>query len=132
MNQLILLDLDNALIYSDYSAKLKVNKLFKYMNFLYVYVRPYAREFIRKCQEIGEVMIFTMAEWDYADQVSKHLNIQPSRIFSNVECINQEGFNFKSLPSQYYGIYEQIIIVDDYPEIWKVQDRKSTRLNSSH
>jgi len=58
------------------------------MNFLYVDGRPYAREFIRQCQEMGEVMIFTMAEWEYADQVSEHLNIKPSRIFSNEDCIN--------------------------------------------
>ena len=81
MKRLIILDLDNTLIYSDFSDRLKVRKLFKYRDFLYVYERPYAKEFIQLCHQLGEVMIFTLAEWDYADQVSEHLNIRPTEYF---------------------------------------------------
>jgi len=127
MKRLIILDLDNTLIFSDFSDRLKVRKLFKYRDFLYVYERPYAKEFIQRCHELGEVMIFTMAEWEYADQISEHLNIRPSRIFSNEECINQDGSICKSLPDQYYEIYDQIIVVDDYPEIWEIRNHELCR-----
>ena len=124
MKRLILLDLDNTLIYSDISNKLKVNLLCKYLDFLYVYERPYAREFIQQCHEIGEVMVFTMAEWEYAVQVTEHLNIQPSRIYSNDDCLIREGMTRKSLPDHYYQTYDQIIIVDDCPEIWEIKNNK--------
>ena len=126
--RLIILDLDNTLIYSDYSARLKVNQLFKYMDFLYVYERPYAREFIQRCHEVGEVMIFTMAEWEYADQVSVHLDIRPARIFSRDDCFIQYGVIRKRVPDLFYEIYDQIIIIDDNPEIWEVQDHEKCRV----
>jgi len=37
MKRVIILDLDNTLIYSTYDGGLKVNKLFKYMDFFEVY-----------------------------------------------------------------------------------------------
>ena len=128
MARLVILDLDNTLIYSDYSARLKVNQLFKYKDFLYVYERPYAREFIQHCHEVGEVMIFTMAEWEYADQVSVHLNIRPARIFSFDDCFIQDGVIRKRVPDLFYEIYDQIIIIDDNPEIWEVQDHEKSRV----
>ena len=124
MKRLILLDLDNTLIYSDFSNKLKAKLLCKYLDFLYVYERPFVREFIQQCHEIGEVMVFTMAEWDYAAQITEHLNIQPSRIYSNDDCPIKEGVAKKSLPDHYYETYDQIIIVDDYPEMWEVKNNK--------
>lgn len=121
MKRLVLLDLDNTLIYSDYSAKLKVNKLFKYMDFLYVYERPYAKDLIQRCHEIGEVMIFTMSEWEYAIQISEHLDIRPTRIFYCDHCVIKEGAITKVLPDQFYQLYDEIIIIDDSPKIWDVR-----------
>ena len=128
MKRLIVLDLDNTLIYCTYTSVLKANKLFKYMDLLYVYERPFAREFIERCHKLGDVMIFTMSELDYAQQISEHLNIQPLEIFSNVDCLFREGVSRKRLPDEYYNKYDEIIIVDDYPECWEIQDKEMCRI----
>jgi len=125
MKRVIILDLDNTLIYSTYDGGLKVNKLFKYMDFLYIYERPYAREFIHRCHEVGAVVVFTISELDYATQVSEHLNIQPIGIFANEHCLIRENVIRKSVPDHFFEVYDEIVIVDDYPEIWdiKIHDR---------
>ena len=53
MKKLIILDLDNTLIYASF-YKLPANILFKYSDYLTIYERPHAKEFIKKClEEIG-------------------------------------------------------------------------------
>lgn len=125
MKRVIILDLDNTLIYSTYDGGLKVNRLFKYMDFLYIYERPYARKFIQRCHEVGDVVIFTISEMDYATQVSEHLNIQPIGIYANEHCLIRENVIRKSVPDHFFDVYDEIVIVDDYPEIWdvKIHDR---------
>ena len=73
-------------------------------------------------------MIFTMSELEYAQQISEHLNIQPMEIFSNVDCLFREGISRKRLPDDYYNLYDQILIVDDYPEWWEIQDKAMCRV----
>lgn len=126
--RLIILDLDNTLIYCTYTSGLKVIKLFEHLEFLTVYERPYARKFIERCHKLGDVMIFTMSELDYARKVSEHLNIRPMEIFSNVDCIFLEGISRKRLPDACYNKYDQIVIVDDYPGCWEIQDKAMCRV----
>ena len=109
MKRLIVLDLDNTLIYCTYSSGHKVKMLFEYKDSLSVYERPYATEFVQRCHELGDVMIFTMSELEYAQQISEHLNIQPLEIFSNVDCLFREGISRKRLPDEYYNKYDEII-----------------------
>ena len=98
------------------------------MDLLYVYERPFAREFIERCHKLGDVMIFTMSELDYAQQISEHLNIRPLEIFSNVDCLFREGISRKRLPDACYNRYDQIVIVDDYPEWWEIQEKSMCRV----
>lgn len=48
MKRLIVLDLDNTLIYCTYSSGHKVKMLFEYKDSLSVYERPYATEFVQR------------------------------------------------------------------------------------
>ena len=98
------------------------------MDFLTVYERPYARELISYCHELGEVMIFTLSEWEYADQVALHLDIRPTRIFCGDDCMIRDGLKRKRVPDHFYETYDQLIVIDDYPEIWEVQDYERCRL----
>ena len=68
-------------------------------------------------------MIFTMSELEYARLVSDHLNIRPLEIFSNVDRLFREGIFRKRICDNYYNLYDEIVIIDDYPECWEMQDK---------
>lgn len=52
MKQLIILNLENTLIYGTYKIGLSAKRLLRYSNSILFYERPYAREFIQKCNDL--------------------------------------------------------------------------------
>ena len=117
MKKLIILDLDNTLIYASYS-KLPVNILFKYSGYIPVYERPHAKEFVHKCRSIADVVVVTTAVRDYAKKVCEHLQIKPIELFSREDCLILNYKYVKSVPDYYFDLYDDIIIFDDSPELW--------------
>lgn len=127
LKPLFLLDLDHTLIYGSYAPSESAPLLFSYSQFLKVYERPYARQFIQHLQELGDIIIFTTAKEDYALQICEYLEIQPLEILSRAHC-KQIGDSYrKELRLSWMQQYERLIIVDDSPNVWKTPNHESIR-----
>lgn len=125
MKTLSLLDLDHTLIYGSYAPSESAPLLFSYSQFLKVYERPYARQFIRNLQELGDIIVFTTAKEDYAKRICELLDIQPLEILSRTHC-KQIGDSYrKVLRPSWLQQYERLIIVDDSPNVWKTSNHEA-------
>ncbi len=119
MKTLILLDLDHTLIYGSFAPSESAPILFEYSQFLKVYERPQARNFIQKLQNTGEIIVFTTAKEDYALKICELLNIRPIQLLCRKDCKKMgDGFQ-KVLKKHWLDSYQKILIVDDSPNIWK-------------
>lgn len=128
MKKLIILDLDNTLIFGTVNRHLRVKVLFHFSKILVIYERPYASEFVAKCQKIGDVVVFTTAVREYAEQVCEHLGISPIELFSREDCIAEYDRYVKSVPDYYYDVYDDITIIDDLPGIWDTKSHMKCRI----
>lgn len=119
MKTLILLDLDHTLIYGSFAPNESAPLLFEYSQFLKVYERPQARNFIQKLQNTGEIIVFTTAKEDYALKICELLNIRPIQLLSRKDCKKKgDGFE-KVLKKNWLDTYQKILIIDDSPSVWK-------------
>ncbi len=119
---LTVLDLDNTLIYGTSGQASAVKVLFRYSKTLVIYERPYAREFVGKCREAGDVIVCTTAVRDYAEKICEQLDIRPLEILAREDCPVENWYYCKSVPDYYFNKYGEITIYDDHPEMW---DQKS-------
>lgn len=117
--KLILLDLDHTLIYGSYAATETADKLFKFNTYLSVYERPLARDLVLLCQQKGEIIIYTTALKTYAKKISKSLKIDPLEILSRKDCIKINEHYSKSIKAEWMDTYDEIIVIDDSPNVWK-------------
>lgn len=117
---LFLLDLDHTLIYGSYAPSETSSLLFAYSQFLKVYERPYAREFVKEIQSHGEIIVFTTAKEDYASMVSKCLDIQPVQLLSRASCSKKGDSCKKRIRKSWLKKYGRIVIIDDSPQVWEV------------
>jgi len=117
--KLILLDLDHTLIYGSYAETETANKLFKFNAYLSVYERPLARELVLLCQEKGDIVIYTTALKTYAKKISKSLEINPIQILSRKDCSKKNDSFKKNLNPEWIVNYDEIIVIDDSPNVWK-------------
>jgi hypothetical protein len=117
--KLILLDLDHTLIYGSYAETETANKLFKFNNYLSVYERPLARKLVLLCQEKGDIIIYTTALKSYAKKISKSLQINPITILSRKDCTKKNDSFKKKLNPEWIINYDEIIVIDDSPNVWK-------------
>ena len=118
MKILFLLDLDHTLIYGSYAQNESAALLFSYSQYLKVYERPYARQFISQLQELGEIIVFTTAKQDYAQKICELLDIQPLELLSRARC-KKEGDGYrKLLRKKWVRSYDRVVIVDDSPQVW--------------
>jgi len=117
--KLILLDLDHTLIYGSYAETETANKLFKFNSYLSVYERPLARDLVKICQEKGDIIIFTTALKTYAKKISKSLQINPIEILSRKDCSKKNDRFKKNLNLEWIDAYDEIIVIDDSPNVWK-------------
>ena len=128
MKKLIILDLDNTLIFGTVNKKLNAEVLFHFSKILVIYKRPYAKEFVTKCQERGDVIVFTTAVREYAEQVCEHLEINPIELFTREDCLIIEDRYYKYVPDYFFDVYDDITIIDDYPGIWDTQSQVKCRM----
>jgi TFIIF-interacting CTD phosphatase-like protein len=128
MKKLTILDLDNTLIYGSTRHNLSANVLFKYSQYLTIYERPFAKQLVQRCHEIGDVVVFTTAELEYAGKICEKLNIKPLVLFARENCLIDQGTYVKSVPYNYYRIYDSITIIDDSPKIWDWKAHKNCRI----
>ena len=119
MKTLFLLDLDHTLIYGSYAPSESAALLFSYSQYLKVYERPHARQFISHLQELGEIIVFTTAKEDYAQRICELLDIQPLEILSRAQC-KKVGDGYRKLLRKKWALrYDRIFIVDDSPQVWE-------------
>ena len=119
MKTLFLLDLDHTLIYGSYAPSESATLLFSYSQYLKVYERPYARQFISQLQDLGEIIVFTTAKEDYAQRICELQDIQPLEILSRAQC-KKVGDGYRKLLRKKWTLsYDKIIIVDDSPQVWE-------------
>jgi TFIIF-interacting CTD phosphatase-like protein len=122
LKTLLLLDLDHTLIYGSYAPSESAALLFQYSQYLKIYERPFARNFIKQLQEIGDLIVFTTAKEDYALEISDRLNIQPIKVLSRSAC-KKKGDSFRKVIHKNWVLtYENILIIDDSPQVWETGD----------
>ena len=117
----LVLDLDETLVHSsvevpsEYDLKLNV-KLEENQVDIYVCLRPWVSEFLKKVAEKYEVVIFTASVKEYADPVIDFIDnekVVSSRLF-RTECLYYNGFYIKNL--SYLGRdLKKVVIVDNSP-----------------
>lgn len=115
---LILLDLDHTLIYGSYAEKESAEFLFHYNKFLKVYVRHLTHELVEICKNKGDIIVFTTALRSYAQNICKRLDINPIELLSRKNCILINQKHHKKVKQDWLDLYEQIIIIDDSPNVW--------------
>lgn len=115
---LLLLDLDNTLIYGSYKELPKGELLFQHGKYLWVYARPGAREFVHGLSELGDIIVYTSAMRDYAKKVCRELEIPHKELFSRKHCKYQNGIYRKWIRKEWHEAYERIIVVDDDPAVY--------------
>lgn len=119
---LIILDLDNTLIYGSYAPSEMAELLFRYNDYVKVYERPLARELVELCGRTGDVIVYTSALRDYARGICSRLNINPKELLSRKHCRLYKGRYYKTVREEWLDAYDRIIIIDDSPDIWKMVD----------
>lgn len=124
MKTLFLLDLDHTLIYGSYAPSESAALLFSYSQYLKVYERPYARQFISQLQDLGEIIVFTTAKEDYAQLICELLDIQPLEILSRAQCKKVGDDYRKLLRKKWQRSYDRIVIVDDSPQVWETGEAR--------
>ena len=116
--KLFILDLDNTLIYGSYAQKETAKLLFVYSEYLKVYVRKYSRELIKKCETLGDIIVYTTAKKDYAEKICIALKIKYEILLSRSECeISPDNYE-KKINSLWGKKYEEIVVIDDTPSVW--------------
>ena len=126
-NRLIILDLDHTLIYASYAESETASQLCEYDELLTIYERPYVREFISTCKNLGDVIVYTFADRDYAELVCDRLNINPLEIVAGLDNYISLEDTQKSIKSSWYKKYKDIVVIDDSPGLWRSSDREKAR-----
>lgn len=118
--KLCLLDLDHTLIYGSYAPAEESELLFQYNEFLKVYKRPFAEEFVEfLTQNFDDIVVFTTAKEDYAEEICRLLKINPKKILARKECQSIGDSYYKVFRQEWATDYAIIHIVDDTPNVWK-------------
>lgn len=115
---LIILDLDHTLIYGSYAQSEPAKLLFEFSRYLKVYERPFVREFVKTCQHLGEIIVFTTAVSSYAREICSQLDIEPLYIYSRESCKIIRDEYRKIVKNEWYERFATIVIVDDSPQVW--------------
>ena len=126
-DKLTILDLDNTLVYGSYIELKSIPLLFRFSEYLWVYARPYVREFVEQCKTNGDVIVYTTSRKEYAERICDELRIHPMDLISRE---NAEDFEFticKAVKEEWLEKYDRIVLVEDTPQIWtKASHEKCT------
>jgi hypothetical protein len=115
---LFILDLDHTLIYGSFAEKESADLMFRYHKYLTVYERPLARELIKICKNKGDIIVYTTALRRYAKMICICLDIKPIELLSRKNCIRINQKLHKELKQNWFDLYDQIVIIDDSPNLW--------------
>ena len=115
---LFILDLDHTLIYGSFAEKESADLLFQYHKYLTVYERPLARELLEICKKKGDVIVYTTALRRYAKLICISLGIEYIELLSRKNCLLINGKHQKEVKQNWLDLYDQIIIIDDSPNVW--------------
>ena len=115
---LFILDLDHTLIYGSFAEKESADLLFRYHKYLTVYERPLARELVEICKKKGDVIVYTTALRRYAKMICISLGIEYIELLSRKNCLLINGKHQKEVKQNWLDLYDQIIIIDDSPNVW--------------
>ena len=115
---LFILDLDHTLIYGSFAEKESADLLFRYHKYLTVYERPLARDLIEMCKKKGDIIVYTTALRRYAKMICVSLDIKPIDLLSRKNCILINKKHHKEVRQDWLDLYDQIIIIDDSPNVW--------------
>lgn len=115
---LFILDLDHTLIYGSFAEKESADLMFRYHKYLTVYERPLARELIKICKNKGDIIVYTTALRRYAKMICICLDINPIELLSRKNCIQINQKLHKEIKKDWLNLYDQILIVDDSPNVW--------------
>lgn len=118
LKTLILLDLDHTLIYGSFAEKESADLLFRYNKYLAIYERPLARELVEICKKKAAVIVYTTALRRYAKMICISLGIEYIELLTRKNCILINGKHQKEVKQNWLDSYEQIIIIDDSPNVW--------------
>lgn len=121
---LIVLDLDNTVIYGSYSESESAELLFKYSKYLKVYKRPGVETLVQFLNQHFDIIVYTTALRNYANKTCKSLHINYKKLYSRRDCKRSGDRFLKILPGEYFNQYEKIIVIDDTPDTW---DEKTLR-----
>ncbi len=124
METLVLLDLDHTLIYGSYAALNGIDLLFKYNEYLHIYKRPMADDLLTCLNGKADIIVYSTALRKYVTRICKHLQIHPNEILARRNCKMRNGVYYKTLRDSWLKKYNQIIIIDDSPQIWIAQHPK--------
>ncbi|EAL51034.2 NLI interacting factor family phosphatase [Entamoeba histolytica HM-1:IMSS-B] len=124
---LVVFDLDDTLIHTHINTNnlcinssdiftIRVNEI-KY----YCEVRKGVVETLERLSKQFRIMIYTASKKEYADQVVSHLE-KNCKLFSKIlyreDCLEEEGFIYKTIHNINYNV-KRIICIDDNPSAWK-------------
>jgi TFIIF-interacting CTD phosphatase-like protein len=109
MKKLLILDLDNTLIYTHTFRDIYHDFVLKFEDNVYYYVikRPYLKEFLEYCNKNYRIAFWSAATEDYVQQVIKNIapNIDPVFVWSYEKCtVNM----YKSFYDNNLNIYKRL------------------------
>lgn len=110
---LILLDLDHTLLLGSYQSLEGVELLFRHKQWLWVYGRPGAREFVAALAKQGDIIVYTSAMRPYAAKACKALGIPYQALYSRKQCTFKNGVYRKWIRPEWKEEYAGILAVDD-------------------
>lgn len=124
MKLLIILDLDHTLIYGSYAENETAELLFKHNKYLKVYKRHLAEDLVKLCKAKADIIVYTTALRRYAITICNLLDIQPVELLSRKNCKSINGKLKKEIKPEWIVNYNRILIVDDSPNVWMINNDK--------
>ena len=121
--KLLVLDLDETLIYTAYSPILN-GKLKSHRGHFYLYERPHLQQFLDGCSAEYDLAIWSASKAEYVKWVVKATVLcRYEYVFVNTRrhcqrILGKNGsFEYHKDITPYLSHYEKVIILDDYPKM---------------
>ena len=123
MKQHIILDLDHALIYSTYK-EIDGLKLISKRKYLFLYHRPFLKDFLKFIEKKYEIIFYTSSKIDYARWVVSTFKLNNKyEIFGRkyTKIIYSEyGIIYKKSLEKIKKEFEyKVKVLDDRPDLWE-------------
>ena len=123
---LLILDIDETLVYATKKALSHVKEDFKVSDY-FVYKRPFLHEFLEKCSEHFDIAIWSSADDDYVTNIVRNIvphDLELQFIWGRSRCTEHFDFeiqerifikNLKKIKKLGFDL-SKVLIVDDTPQ----------------